>query len=235
MVSEDGLGEVEHLVLLAVGHQGSVPSTLAARLGRPAVEVDAAVRRLIDGELLETTTDTVVLTPQGHVIVTGLRRSGSHGAVSSVDVVEVARSLRAAWSAQAEHRAASLERARDTMLASDDDRDTVLDLLSQGYAEGRLSANEFDDRTGRALAARTYGALDDALDGLGAMERPRANHPGRKVVFWVVAVPCAPFVLMGALLFAFGSDVGDHVGGLLFLAVLLPLLFMIRRWAWPRS
>ncbi len=153
-------------------------------------------------------------------------------------MAEIARTLQSVWSAraaEATRRARIAEKERDALLASDDDRDTVVDLLSRAYAEGRLSAEEFDQRTGQALAARRFGALDDALAGLGAMERNRPDHTARKVVFWMVAVPCAPFVLLGALLLAFGSDLGDHVGGLAFLAVLLPLLFLVRRWAWPRA
>jgi hypothetical protein len=45
----------------------------------------------------------------------------------------------------------------------------------------------------------------------------------------------SPFVLLGTLLFAFGTDLGDHVGGFMFLVLLLPGLFKLRRWAWPRS
>jgi hypothetical protein len=42
-------------------------------------------------------------------------------------------------------------------------------------------------------------------------------------------------VLLGGLLAAFGTDPGDHIGGLVFLVVLLPGLFALWRWAWPRT
>ena len=93
---------------------------------------------------------------------------------------------------------------------------------------------ELEQRTGAALSARTYGELDDVLHGLGGLPRAVRSHPVRKVVFWVATVLCSPFVLLGTLLFAFGSDVGDHVGGFIFLAALLPALFLLQRWAWPR-
>jgi hypothetical protein len=57
----------------------------------------------------------------------------------------------------------------------------------------------------------------------------------RVAVFGVVALVCSPFVLLGFLLFLFGSDAGDHVGGLVFLVVLLPGLLALWRWARPRA
>ena len=39
------------------------------------------------------------------------------------------------------------------------------------------------------------------------------SHPVRQVVFWVATVLASPLVLLATLLFAFGSDVGDHVTG----------------------
>jgi hypothetical protein len=43
--------------------------------------------------------------------------------------------------------------------ASDADRDAVLAVLSEHFQAGRLTSAELEDRTGRALAARTYGDL----------------------------------------------------------------------------
>jgi hypothetical protein len=124
--------------------------------------------------------------------------------------------------------------ASDPLLASDADRDLVVDVLSAAYSEGRLSSEELEQRTGRALAARTYGELDEVLRGLGGLPILVRSHPVRQAVFWVAAVLASPVVLLATLLFAFGSDVGDHVGGFIFLAALLPGLFLLRRWAWPR-
>ena len=41
------------------------------------------------------------------------------------------------------------------MKASDSDRDAVVSDLSEHFQVGRLTAGELDERTGRALAART--------------------------------------------------------------------------------
>ncbi len=50
--------------------------------------------------------------------------------------------------------------------ASDADRDAVLSDLSEHFQAGRLTAEEFEDRAGRALSARTWGELEDLLRDL---------------------------------------------------------------------
>jgi hypothetical protein len=44
-------------------------------------------------------------------------------------------------------------------LAASADRERAVSVLRAGFAEGRLSEDELDDRVGRAYAARTYGQL----------------------------------------------------------------------------
>ena len=44
-------------------------------------------------------------------------------------------------------------------LAASADRERAVGVLRAGFAEGRLSQEELDDRVGRAYAARTYGEL----------------------------------------------------------------------------
>ena len=61
------------------------------------------------------------------------------------------------------------------MRASDSDRDAVVSDLSEHFQAGRLTADEFDQRTERALAARTWGELRDLLADLpGARPAPQA-------------------------------------------------------------
>jgi len=52
------------------------------------------------------------------------------------------------------------------MRASDSDRDAVVSDLGEHFQAGRLTAEEFDERMGRALAARTWGELRDLLADL---------------------------------------------------------------------
>lgn len=44
-------------------------------------------------------------------------------------------------------------------LAASADRERAVGVLRAGFAEGRLSQDELDDRVGRVYAARTYGEL----------------------------------------------------------------------------
>jgi hypothetical protein len=48
----------------------------------------------------------------------------------------------------------------DRLRASDADRDRVIDLLAGAAAEGRLTLEEYSERSSSALAARTQGELD---------------------------------------------------------------------------
>ena len=76
------------------------------------------------------------------------------------------------------------ERSR-TLRASDDDRQRVLQLLQHHYVAGRLDAHDLEERTERALAARTLADLDVLLadlpsipssSGQSRSERRRSRH-----------------------------------------------------------
>jgi hypothetical protein len=43
--------------------------------------------------------------------------------------------------------------------ASDKDRESVVSVLREAYTEGRLTLDEFDERTSTAYASRTWGEL----------------------------------------------------------------------------
>jgi len=53
------------------------------------------------------------------------------------------------------------------MRASDADRDRVLDVLRDAAADGRLTADEFDERMQEALSSRTLGELAALTADLG--------------------------------------------------------------------
>ena len=60
--------------------------------------------------------------------------------------------------------------------ASDADRDAVLSDLSEHFQAGRLTAEEFEDRAGRALSARTWGELENLLRDLpSTLTGPQAS------------------------------------------------------------
>jgi hypothetical protein len=117
--------------------------------------------------------------------------------------------------------------------ASDGDRDAVLSDLGEHFQAGRLTAGEFEDRTGRALAARTWGELRDLMQDLPtspAVPRvpvtattgaPPQRSPGRTVL-----VPIA--VLAGiAITVAMSAGTAHARWGILWL--LLPVLLIARR------
>jgi hypothetical protein len=53
-------------------------------------------------------------------------------------------------------------------LAANADRERAVDVLKAGFAEGRLTKAEHDDRVGRVYAARTYGELGSLVADLPA-------------------------------------------------------------------
>jgi hypothetical protein len=65
------------------------------------------------------------------------------------------------------------------MLAANADRERAVDVLKASFAEGRLTKAEYDDRTARVYAARTYGELGALIADLpaGSLGGP-ARYPG---------------------------------------------------------
>jgi hypothetical protein len=106
---------------------------------------------------------------------------------------------------------------RDDIRVSDADRDQAVTELSEHFQTGRLTQDEFDDRTGQALQARTgadlsglfadlprsqavgspaAGQLDLGQADAGQLDTgqldtapvPRRHHPARSVIALVVAL-----------------------------------------------
>jgi Domain of unknown function (DUF1707)/Domain of unknown function (DUF4190) len=86
------------------------------------------------------------------------------------------------------------------MRAASTDRERTVDVLKAGFAEGRLTQDEYNDRMGRAYAARTYGELAALTADLPAGAMPTA---------WPVAVyhPAPPAVADGTNSMAIASMV----------------------------
>jgi hypothetical protein len=121
-------------------------------------------------------------------------------------------------------------------LASDADRDQTISVLTDHFQAGRLTPDEFDDRSGRALRARTQGELtalladlppdlppdrapvpDPVIDAGGV--RPRLR--GRTSPVWAVPVVIAIALAIGA---------GHHQHSLIGLVpAVAVLLFVLRR------
>ena len=83
------------------------------------------------------------------------------------------------------HRTGGIEvvvrrRERPDMRAADVDRDRVVDLLRDHRAAGRLTTDELEDRTARALEARTFGELDALLTDLPGDRRRQQRSEARR-------------------------------------------------------
>lgn len=73
--------------------------------------------------------------------------------------------------------------ARHSMLrASDSDRERIAERLRNATAEGRLLAEELEDRLGTVFAARTYGELDEVVSDL-----PTPHERKKSTPIWVKA------------------------------------------------
>ena len=65
-----------------------------------------------------------------------------------------------------------------TMLAASADRERTVDVLKAAYTEGRLTKEEFDARSARVLAARTYADLAAIVADVPSGPGPMAHYQG---------------------------------------------------------
>ncbi len=99
---------------------------------------------------------------------------------------------------------------RSILRASDADRELVTQRLQRASTEGRLAADELEQRVGRALSARTYGELDAIVDDLPASRhslrarrrRERRELTGLRPALTVAIVAPVVLALVVALVFA---------------------------------
>jgi hypothetical protein len=118
------------------------------------------------------------------------------------------------------------------MRASDADRDAALSDLSEHFQAGRLTAGEFDERTGRALAARTMGELRDLLADLPAARPVAAMSSGTRA--WPSSERLTPrliLTLAGVGIVA-AVLVGAAHGGWGLIWLLVPVLAIARRFSY---
>jgi DUF1707 SHOCT-like domain len=119
---------------------------------------------------------------------------------------------------------------------SDAERDSVVSQLSEHFQAGRLTTEEFDERAGLALGARTRGDLTslmtDLPGGAQALASPGVSptpvgQPGSRAPYarrglrsvWVLVAVIAVVSTVGALV---GHGAGGHVPwGLIVIGLLL--------------
>jgi hypothetical protein len=127
---------------------------------------------------------------------------------------------------------------------SDADRDRVVSELSEHFQAGRLTADEFDERSGRALSARTEGELAALLADL-PRERQTVTPPagGQPVAAQDADLPvrmrrsliAVPVVAIAAIVAVVATVSGGHhalIGGvpsLLVIVIVARLIFRRNR------
>jgi len=117
--------------------------------------------------------------------------------------------------------------------ASDADREAMAKILRGHYSDGRLDAQEYDERINRCYAAKTVRELDELLLDLPRIEEREPEHApdraywGRRRLWWPAA-----FVAVVVALIAISALTGTHVVWLAF-----PLAFFVfrpfGRWCGP--
>jgi hypothetical protein len=122
---------------------------------------------------------------------------------------------------------------------SDADRDRALAELSEHFQAGRLTSEEFDERSGRALQARTGAELAGLLADLprsGPPAPPRAPRPparglGAPIAAVMAVGAVTAVVAVAAITAGLNGGLGGH-GAAALVPVLIALL-VIRRLAAP--
>jgi hypothetical protein len=109
--------------------------------------------------------------------------------------------------------------------ASDADRERVVEILRQHTAEGRITADEFEERMAAAYAARTMGALAELTTDLPV---DLAEHARRQNELAKRAKPRKPLA----------RQVREDFSGLIGLGVILTTVWVVSGggyyWpAWP--
>jgi hypothetical protein len=97
-----------------------------------------------------------------------------------------------------------------SLRASDADREVTAERLRHATTEGRLSADELEDRLGLLYASKTYGELDALVADLPVSRVPvrqASYRPGLRPWLPVAAAVAMFTVLLGAL-----ADEGQRVG-----------------------
>jgi hypothetical protein len=148
--------------------------------------------------------------------------------------------------------AATRQYAPGDLRVSDADRDRAVAELSEHFQAGRLTLEEFDERSGQALQAKTArdltGLFADLPAGLarsagtgdlrGAVAVPGARPPllAARAVVAAVAILAVAIVVSVLARTGLAHHLGvAHRGFGLPLPVLFVLFFVVRRLAWARS
>ena len=102
-------------------------------------------------------------------------------------------------------------RSQPVLRVSDAERHRVVAQLQEHCAQGRLTVDEFSERTGEALAARTQVDLDRALRELPALPPPPPVRRLRTKRQRDFALHLATYVLVNLfLIFVWAQTITDY-------------------------
>jgi uncharacterized protein DUF1707 len=105
--------------------------------------------------------------------------------------------------------------------ASDADREATSERLRRHHAEGRLDAEEFQERVDRCYQAKSLGELDQLVTDLP----PEPTSAGRFHLQRLRMVPLLPIVIA---IVAISAVTGGHHHGHFGVLLLIPLFFLFR-------
>ena len=112
--------------------------------------------------------------------------------------------------------------------AADTDREQTSERLRRHHAEGRLDAEEFQERVDHCYQAKTLGELDQLVTDLP----PEQTREGRFHLQRLRMVPVLPIVIA---ILVIGAMTGDHHHGHSGFWLLIPLLFLLRFFVWRQG
>jgi hypothetical protein len=107
---------------------------------------------------------------------------------------------------------------------SDADRDRAIAELSEHFQAGRLTTDELEDRTGRALQTRTAGELTELFTDLPPRQAAvtgTAPAPARAGSFLPARMPAVPLAIVAVIV------LGGLLSGHPVLIALLPVLVFL--------
>ena len=125
--------------------------------------------------------------------------------------------------------------------ASDHDRESTVEVLREAYTAGRLDLDEFDERTTRAYAAKTWGNLRELTSDLpsearlGAdlqasppLPKPEPVSPARPQAYRPPFIPLLPIALVWLVIAA-----AAHTSAVIIPIVML-FIISLRLFGWRR-
>jgi Domain of unknown function (DUF1707)/Domain of unknown function (DUF4190) len=141
-------------------------------------------------------------------------------------------------------RDSALPIGHEQMRASNADRERAIDVLKAGFAEGRLTKEEFDQRAGQVYSSRTYAELADVTadlpaEPLSALSQqqtyPMVAGPRRVNRMAIASLVCALFpgmpgpftVIIGILARRQIRERGDRGVGLANAAIVIGSFFTL--------